>query len=693
MGLGKTKGKIRMRSITPQADDGKSIAQAHAVDRQHAALRELLTFLTSRMDTSHCWRKGPNGPRHLEEPFDQTKLNEHLFGGQSYGLCPIARGQSVTRAACLDLDNHDGSLPWETMVTEAELIAGVLESDGYPVHKFKSSGGNGVHLIIVWDHPQDAYSVRELLRQAVEACGYKLGTKGVAAQEVEAFPKQNEVAIGEAGSMWILPLSSGRGQPIGGITEWRTARDVAVLERPAKPERARTLTDTPELSRIKSALDAIPNDTAPLSYDDWFHVACAVHAATGGSDEGLALFEEFSARSSKHDEQFLRDRVWRYLKDRDDGITERTLFQMAAQHGGYDASIAADFDAIEAEPATSIGRFTFLQAAKFATGKPRKRWWIKRLIPAGEIIVVYGAPGSGKSFWVFDVVAAVARGVRWHSDHVTKQARVAYIFAEGAGGGEDRFAAYAKHHEIDLEDLDVYAIGAAPNLMTPKDVDDLIVDLKKIGPLGLVVCDTYAQMTAGGDENSSKDMGKAIAKCKALHAATGATIVLVAHSGKDQSRGVRGWSGTKGAVDAEIEITRDGDDRVATVTKIKDGAGEGDKHGFKLLSVPIGTDEDGDTVTSCVVTHMAVARHMRGSRRTVGDNERLVLDAMQTLAGIDNTHPSVEQVINEAMKQMPLEPGKRDRRREVLLRAITGLRDDGYVREVGRRLQWPENDE
>jgi hypothetical protein len=140
---------------------------------------------------------------------------------------------------------------------------------------------------------------------------------------------------------------------------------------------------------------------------------------------------------------------------------------------------------------------------------------------------------------------------------------------------------------------------AVPNLLAPQDVRDLS---GAIGPADVIVIDTLAQVTAGANENSSEDMGKALAACRSLHEATGAVVVVVHHAGKDASRGARGWSGLKGAADAELEVTRDGDLRRARVSKQKDGT-DGDVLAFRLRTVELGRDEDGDPITSCVVEH------------------------------------------------------------------------------------------
>lgn len=52
----------------------------------------------------------------------------------------------------------------------------------------------------------------------------------------------------------------------------------------------------PSLAAVEEALAAIDND---LDYDDWFKVAVAVKAATGGTAEGFALFADWSASSGK----------------------------------------------------------------------------------------------------------------------------------------------------------------------------------------------------------------------------------------------------------------------------------------------------------------------------------------------------------------------------------------------------------
>jgi len=81
-------------------------------------------------------------------------------------------------------------------------------------------------------------------------------------------------------------------------------------------------------------------------------------------------------------------------------------------------------------------------------------------------------------------------------------------------------------------------------------------------------------------------------------------ILLVHHSGKDQSRGMRGWSGLHAAMDFVVECQREGEEgsREAAfrLAKVKDGT-TGTTHRFRMDLVPLGADEDGDPITSLTV--------------------------------------------------------------------------------------------
>lgn len=170
--------------------------------------------LVERLNRSHCWIKGPDGPRRINEPLDDFKIAEHVAGRKAYGACPIAPGTNTTRVALLDFDSHKGETPWPEMLDTAQTVAFALEQEGHTPILFKSSGGNGIHLYLLWDEPQDAYSVRAMLNDTLTVLGYKSGTGGVAEKQIEVFPKQDKVPADGYGSMFVLPWA-GKSEYLG----------------------------------------------------------------------------------------------------------------------------------------------------------------------------------------------------------------------------------------------------------------------------------------------------------------------------------------------------------------------------------------------------------------------------------------------------------------------------------------------
>lgn len=310
-----------------------------------------------------------------------------------------------------------------------------------------------------------------------------------------------------------------------------------------------------------------------------------------------------------------------------------------------------------------VERFSVQRAEMFAV-EHSNGWIIKGVLPRADLAVMYGASGSGKSFMALDIAVHIAQGKPWRG-RKTAQGGVVYIAAEGARGFRKRLAAYSQHHGIDLTQLPLGVIQGAPSLLEQEDVVDLAQSILQWGRADLIVIDTLAQCLAGGNENSAEDVSRALTNCKQISEITGALVLLIHHSGKDRSKGARGWSGMRAAADAEIEITRSNSARAMQLTKSKD-ADDNLKWHFELLVVPIGTDEDGDTIDSCVVVP---------TERIAASNSRLGETAQQILQSIvkDGAQP-MEGLVERVAKEKPEPaPGKRDQRRSNTRRIVHQL--------------------
>ena len=338
--------------------------------------------------------------------------------------------------------------------------------------------------------------------------------------------------------------------------------------------------------------------------------------------------------------------------------------------------MAADVQAKAAEVARE-DRFRLKDTTEFVV-RQKASWIVKGLVPNATLGVIYGASGSGKSFFVLDLIAAVARGIPWRGRRV-KQARTCWLAAEGQEDMRKRVQAYCIHAGIDPKDLPMEFIDETPSFMDAPDVKAVIKQMRAKGKFDIIVIDTLAQVMAGGNENSGEDMGKVLAYCRELSRLTGAMVILIHHSGKDESRGARGWSGLRAAADFEFEIIRADEDRVATVTKMKGGA-DGDEYGFRLETIVVGVDEDGDAETTCVVASTdSTKASVAVSRGPKGDNRKLVVEKAMDLTALTGG-VTTNELVAVLWEQYPRgDVDKRDQRKNNVGRDIKKLVEEGFL--------------
>jgi len=344
--------------------------------------------------------------------------------------------------------------------------------------------------------------------------------------------------------------------------------------------------------------------------------------------------------------------------------------QLVDASGDFD-DLGPDPDAQVAAPAKPR-RFAPQTPEQFMQ-RPAPKWLIKGVLPQASLAVVYGASGSGKSFFTFDMCAAIVRGEPWRGARVV-QGRGVYVVAEGAGGFRNRLEAYCEQHDVAPAALGMGLIANAPNLMDKLQVNELIEDLKAFGPISFIVMDTYARVMVGGNENDAKDVGMVLAQCAKIHRQTGAMVVLVHHSGKDDGAGARGSSALRAAADVEIQVKGDSKARSAKVTKQKDGE-DGKQYGFRLHTVVLGEDEDGEDITSCTVEHLANGEGLAPSVELKGDIEKAVYDMITVHLDLGAASVRVEDLVSRVSESLEYDPAvdKKDRRKERVKRALKTL--------------------
>lgn len=260
--------------------------------------------------------------------------------------------------------------------------------------------------------------------------------------------------------------------------------------------------------------------------------------------------------------------------------------------------------------------------------RPPQTWCVRGVFPAEGLGALCGPSGSGKSFLGLDMAAAIALGRSWFGCRV-KATPVVYVALEGEAGFRQRVAAWEAHTGRKLP-KNLHIVLQPFKLTNPQDVQDLA----SVVPHGAVIfVDTLNRAAPTSDENASKDMGEILEATKLLQVLTGGLVVLVHHTGKDESRGLRGHSSLLAAMDAVVEVTRKGksDRREWKVAKSKDGS-DGDSHAFTLQVKTLEIDEYGDPITSCVVVPDTTGEKTVGGvrqPRAQGGNQKLVLEALR----------------------------------------------------------------
>jgi hypothetical protein len=276
-------------------------------------------------------------------------------------------------------------------------------------------------------------------------------------------------------------------------------------------------------------------------------------------------------------------------------------------------------------------------------------WLIEDIIPKKAFVALYAPPASYKSFIALDMAEAIATGRDWMGKAVKQSGVVLYIAGEGHGGLGARIKA-CKIKNDSPDGAPLYVIRAQINLRSSQeDFDNLISAindlLETVGEkLQMIVLDTLMRMSGGGfNENSSEDMGGFITQAGKLQAFYDCALLVIHHSGKDVTKGLRGHSSLLGAVDTELEINRldsvinTGDPSVRgsgtiTVTKQKDGSDD-IAIGFDVVAIDVSTSALGfESVTSLAVqANTEIVQNTKKNAKNnagSGGNQRLEMDSL-----------------------------------------------------------------
>ena len=277
-------------------------------------------------------------------------------------------------------------------------------------------------------------------------------------------------------------------------------------------------------------------------------------------------------------------------------------------HGTTAADIieraGTDLRAITERRKLGSRRVPLLDVGQLEQASQSVRWLVKHVIPADSVGMFFGASGTFKSFVVLDLALHVAHGLPWLGRR-TAQGPVLYIAAEGQAGMWPRVAAWHRARHKPLQGVPFYVVPQAVDL----GVDAWrVVDAAQAQGVtpALVVVDTLSQ-TFAGEENSAPEVSAYLRALGArFRALWGCAVAVIHHSGHNATERPRGSSALRANLDWMHGLSRDDKEMLATLSCQKQKDGDlFDDATFSLAVQQVGTDEDGDRITSLVARHLS----------------------------------------------------------------------------------------
>jgi len=269
-------------------------------------------------------------------------------------------------------------------------------------------------------------------------------------------------------------------------------------------------------------------------------------------------------------------------------------------------------------------------------------WMISGVLPESTALgVVYGPPGTYKSFLAIDMGASIATGTPWHGREV-KQRPVLYLAAEAGGGIAKRAEAWRQHHGI--EEWSGFYLLPMPCLIDEKGELALLLETIRALPErpGVVFIDTLSK-SMSGDENQTPDMARFVRAANRITEETGAIVVIVHHTGKDASRGARGSIALEGGCDTMFKVVKPDHLKAGLICERQKDFEPGPDMAFDMEVVFTGdTNADGESITSLVPVYAPGGKVQETKRPTLTGATKTAWDALGTALADHGVAPSME---------------------------------------------------
>lgn len=250
----------------------------------------------------------------------------------------------------------------------------------------------------------------------------------------------------------------------------------------------------------------------------------------------------------------------------------------------------------------------FKSMAEIIGTKP-PTWTIHGILPNRGYGVIYGKESAGKTALVFEMLLAISTG-RSIFERQTKPGLTLHISGEGNTGLGNRAQAWMDANGIeDPNNVPMRFFTDPFNLLDEGGIEAFIHRLRsKLGgqPLKCICVDTLNRAMMDGDENSARDVGRAVAACEKIARELDCFVFVVHHqpkSSSDDDPTPRGSNVISANADTVLHVRKDGSEMRVHLQKQKD-APDNRSFLFRLEDLDLGfTDDDGYPQTARVATY------------------------------------------------------------------------------------------
>lgn len=312
-------------------------------------------------------------------------------------------------------------------------------------------------------------------------------------------------------------------------------------------------------------------------------------------------------------------------------------------------------------------------------------WIIPDLIPERGTVQIAGKHKSFKTFLALDMALGIAAGARTFG-YVPEARPVVYAVGENAHALVlNHVPAWCEAREV-TRPIPFYVVAAVPQASVLGEAQELVKAVRARGIVpGVLVIDTATRALRGLDENSAKDMGLFSAMCEFLQKELACTVIVIRHTGKDESRGGRGSNVIEGDFDTMLHVVRhEKSMTVALSVKEQRNAAEAE--------VPW-TFEGRHVGNSLVFFETDTATYQRTVKgddiyaaAKIGEALR-ILKAIGTAASVTTT-VLASQIMPQLQDESPEVRTQMVSKAERQLKALSKSRLEAYTDSSGKHLAW-----